>query len=98
MTAERARALLKRHGYVVGGQVMRGISDEVEDRQDPDSHISERNAGRDQITVPLGDTADQNERDDRHLPSDFKQRRALRGSGNQLLPEEPSLKRGGRTK
>jgi hypothetical protein len=98
MTAERARAILKRHGYVVGGQVMGGISNEVEDRQDPDPQIGKRNAGRDPIVVPPGETADENERDDRHLPSDFKQRRALRGSGNQLLPEEPSLKRGGRTR
>jgi hypothetical protein len=79
-----------------GGALMRSISDDVEDRQDPNAEISRRRAGNDPIVYDTeGMTADQNERDDRHLPSDFKQRQAVRGRGDQLLPEEPSLARGG---
>ncbi len=94
-----AERYLARAGYAAGGSLVGSVSRDVEDRQDDNSVVSERRAARDPMVYDTeGLTADQNERDDRHLPPDFKQRQAVRGKGNQLLPEEPSLRRGGRTR
>lgn len=107
--ADRGSKLLSRanskRGYAQGGAVMKGISTEVEDRQDPDSRISEKRAKSDRMVFDTdGLTADRNERSERHLPGDLAQRAQRfdpapsRTMTGQREDDAPALRRGGRVR
>lgn len=72
-----AQRYLARAGYATGGALMNSISRSVEDRQDNNPELGYRRSEGDRLALQPSYTADENERTERHLPPDLKQRGQL---------------------